>query len=352
MSWAAKRPRLCFRVAGLLGRQVPCCSPVPLPVAPSPVPDNTSWLVPVCHADDCGLSEGTTDSIVACYDRGWLRRTSVIVNGAGWNRAVAALRSRPGLSVALHVNLFEGSPLSHPAEVSLLVDERGRFCRSFAALWARGLAAGRAARLRAQLRLEMRRQIEKFLEAFGDRRPLSIDGHVHYHVLPLVFQELMTLHAEYPIEAIRLPRERLYWPLTRGAPRPAMVNVAKNIVLRALCRRAAATLEAESVKTPNAFIGVLGSGAMTLAHVRAALDHLRRAGMCGTVEILFHPGRARSDEASLWNDRPELEAFYLSSNRDREAELLCSAALGSLLRAHGGTADDAHGSATAAEVAR
>jgi len=128
--------------------------------------------------------------------------------------------------------------------------------------------------------------------------------------------------------------------------------VAKNLVLRALCRRAAPALEAAAVKTTGAFVGVLGTGAMTLAHVRTALDHLRQAGMRGTVEILFHPGRARPDEASLWTDRPELQRFYLSENRDREAELLRSAALGRLLRDHGASADDAHRSPEPAEVAR
>ena len=71
---------------------------------------------------------------------------------------------------------------------------------------------------------------------------------------------------------------------------------------------------------------------MTLEHVRVSLDYLRRAGTSGTVEILFHPGRARPDEASLWRDRPDLGAFYLSADRDREAELLCSDGLRQLLR--------------------
>jgi predicted glycoside hydrolase/deacetylase ChbG (UPF0249 family) len=323
-----------------------------MPLAPSPAVAVASRLVPVCHADDCGLSPATTDAIVACYDQGYLRRTSVIVYGAGWDRAVAALRSRPGLGAALHLNLFEGKPLSHPAEVNLLVDGRGRLHRGFAALWARGLAHGGAVQLRAQIRLEIRRQIERFLEAFSERGPLSVDGHVHYHVLPVVFDELLELCCEYPIGAIRVPRERLYWPFAPGAPRPAMVNVVKNIVLRACCHRVGRALKERSLKTTEAFVGVLGTGAMTLPHVRAALDHLQRAGTRGTVEILFHPGRAREDEASLWTDRPRLRAFYLSPNRDREAELLCSAALGGLLRAYSAPVDDAPEWAPPAEVAR
>lgn len=297
--------------------------------------EGPSRLVPILHADDCGLSEGITDAIVDCYDRGWLSRTSVVVNGHGWEHAVAELSRRPELSVGLHLNLFEGRPLSSPAELDLLVDRRGRFCKGFTAVWANGLAGRSAVRLRAQLRAEMRRQIERFLTTFSGRGPLSIDGHVHYHLLPPVFGELLALSAEYPIDTIRLPREPLYWPLVAGAPRPAMVNVAKNVVLRVLSHWATPALESLSLKTTKAFVGVLGTGAMSLAHVRAALDHLRRSGTTGTVEILFHPGRARHDEASLWSDRPKLKAFYLSADRDREAELLCSPLLGELLRTYG-----------------
>jgi chitin disaccharide deacetylase len=292
-------------------------------------------LVTIVHADDCGLSAGITDAIIRCYDHGWLRRTSVIVNGAGWAHALSELRRRPGLSVALHLNLFEGRPLSKPADVDLLVDRRGTFNRGFAALWLAGLRPG-GARLRRQVRLEMRRQIDRFLEGLPDRGAMIVDGHVHYHVVPAVFNELMELCAEYPIGTVRLPREPLYWP-GRGPSRPPLVNVAKNIVLQALSVRARPALRARRLQSADAFIGVLGTGAMTLEHVRAGLDRLRSGRRGGTVEILFHPGRARADEAVLWAERPDLQKFYRSENRDREAELLCSDAFGEVLARVQGT---------------
>jgi predicted glycoside hydrolase/deacetylase ChbG (UPF0249 family) len=306
-----------------------------------------SGLVPIVHADDCGLSAGITDAIMACCDDGWLRRTSVVANGAGWAHAVEALRRRPHVGVALHVNLFEGAPLANPDELDLLVDRSGRFHRSFAALWVSGLAGASAARLRAQIRLELRRQIERFLDAFGERGPLRIDSHVHYHLLPVVLDALLELGAEYPLGAVRLPREPF-----NLAVRPTMVNVAKHVVLRALSRRAAPTLRARSIEIPAAFVGVLGTGAMTLAHVRSALRSLHRAGISGTVEILFHPGRARADEAWLWDDRPELRAIYLSAERDREAEVLRSGALGELLRSYGDAPTDHAPAAGHAEAIR
>jgi predicted glycoside hydrolase/deacetylase ChbG (UPF0249 family) len=300
----------------------------------SPGTGGAAQLRPVAHADDCGMSVGITDGIIGCYDHGVLRGTSVVVNGEGWAHAVTALRQRPGLSVALHLNLFEGPPLSPASEVDLLVNRAGRFHRGFAELWSRGATGSGAVRLRSQVRLELRRQIERFLEVFGDRGPMAVDGHVHYHVLPLVLEELLTLSAEYPLDAMRLPREPLYWPLTRGAPRPPLSNLLKNLVLRSLSHRAERALRAHPLKTAEAFVGVLGTGVMTFAHVRAALEHLHRAGVSGDVEFLFHPGRARADEASLWSDRPALQAFYLSDNRHREAELLCNAALARLFDAY------------------
>jgi chitin disaccharide deacetylase len=286
----------------------------------------------IVHADDCGLSDGITDTIVACHDHGLLHRASVVVNGAGWARAVALLRQRPSLGVALHLNLFEGRPLSDAREVPLLVDAAGRFRRSFVDLWLAELRVDTASSpLAQQIRLELRRQIECFHAAFGDRGPLAVDSHVHYHVIPIVLAQLLALSAEYPIGTIRLPRERGYWPGTAGAPRPPLINVAKAVVLRALCRRAAPLLDTARVETTDAFVGVLGTGCMTLAHVRAALERLRRDGGAGRVEILFHPGRARADEAPLWADRPELRTLYLSPNRDAEAEVLRSAAFRELL---------------------
>ena len=314
----------------------------------SRIPDIPS-LVPILHADDCGLSAGITDAIVKCHDHGWLRRTSVIVTGPGWHYAVAALKQRPRLGVVLHLNLFEGRPVSPPSEVDLLVDARGQFYRGFAALWSHGVAGRGRSRLRRQLRLELRRQIERFQEDLANDGPLAVDGHVHYHMIPVVFSELLALCAEYPIRMIRLPREPVYWPWTR-LPRPPAVNLVKNVLLRALCRRAVPALRERSVETTAAFVGVLATGGMTLEHVRTALDYLRRTGASGTVEILFHPGRARPEEAWLWKERPDLQAFYTSPNRDREAELLRSEALRELLQVHDNFADRAPSGPTPGQI--
>jgi len=290
----------------------------------------TPSLRAIIHADDCGLTAGITDGIIACHDRGAVQRVSVIVNGPGWDHAVAALQQRPHLGVVLHINLFEGVPLSSPSEIDLLVGRDGRFHRSFGALWVAGYGPT-AERLRAQIRLELARQFDRFVTAFGDRGFVSVDGHVHFHMLPPVFDVLMALCQDYGIRAMRLPRERFPWPPTTAAL-PSIPNVAKAVVLQSLSRRALHRLDARGVHTTDAFVGVLETGRMTLDGVRAALNRLRAAAVTGEVEVLFHPGRARADEAAVWVDRPGLRMYYRSEEREREGDLLRSAAFAEMIR--------------------
>ena len=77
------------------------------------------------HADDLGISHGITDSILRCADEGALNSTSVVVNCEASAYALAECGKRPGLRLALHLNLVEGRPLSPPDALDLLTDEEG-----------------------------------------------------------------------------------------------------------------------------------------------------------------------------------------------------------------------------------
>ena len=193
------------------------------PVSPPP-------LVTVVHADDCGLSAGITDAIIRCHDHGWLRRTSVVVNGAGWTHAVSELRRRPALSLALHLNLFEGEPLSKPADVDLLVDRRGRFNRGLLHSGPRGfvVAAPRGCAANCALNCDGRwtgfsRVPRSWFDGSRWPRPLPcppsrvrrVDGTVRS----------INWHRQTPTRAVVLAAPAV-------APR-RLINVVKNIALRA-----------------------------------------------------------------------------------------------------------------------
>ena len=89
----------------------------------------------VVHADDFGVSEGVTDSILRCVDFGPVTSTSIIVNGTAFDYALAEYRKRTNLRLVCHLNLIEGKPITPPAELDLLTDKDGYFYHSFTSLW-------------------------------------------------------------------------------------------------------------------------------------------------------------------------------------------------------------------------
>ena len=68
----------------------------------------------VINADDLGASTGVNDGIVKCIDHGMVTSASLMVNMPGALDAVERLRSRPHISIGIHVNLTNehGPPIA------------------------------------------------------------------------------------------------------------------------------------------------------------------------------------------------------------------------------------------------
>ena len=269
------------------------------------------------HADDIGASPSVTVAILDCYDRGLIGRVSVLVTGAGYAAAVAPCLERPGLVLALHLDLEEGRPLAPAKDIPLLVDSQGHFRRSFAGLWLASLGPDRKA-LRRQIRTELRAQIDRFQSDFGRDRPLQLDGHRHVHLLPIVFDALLDIAADIPVDRVRITREPAFLaPDDRLFPFGP--NLAKHLLLRRLSARCAPELSKRGIDFPDAFLGLLYAGRMSPGAVAAGLERLPSARV---VECLFHPGQAHRDEAALWSHCPDFGHYYLSAERGREAASL------------------------------
>ena len=155
------------------------------------------------------------------------------------------------------------------------------------------------------------------------------------HLLPFVLREVLAACDAGAVARVRVVREPLFLvPRERGWFLAA--NLAKHAILGALSARARGELAARGVAHPSFFVGVLYTSHMSPAVVEAALARLRARGVDddAEVEVLFHPGGAAPDEASLWARRPEQRAFYLSPDRARESEAVRSAALREILARH------------------
>jgi predicted glycoside hydrolase/deacetylase ChbG (UPF0249 family) len=281
------------------------------------------------HADDLGVSRGVTDEILRCIDEGPVESTSIIANGAAFDYAVAALRSRPRVALSVHLNLIEGPPLTPARDLDLLVDGEDHLCHSFVSLWRAHALASPATRTRlaAQVRAELRAQVEKVRAAVGPGVPLRLDSHQHLHHIPFVFRIVADLCRELPAAGMRLVREPFFVD-ARAIRRHTPGGLAKHALLNALAARHRPALAACGIACDDWFVGVLLTGRMSPTAVDASLRRVRarardQAGNI-SVELLFHPGGAAPGEEAIWARYPAMRAYYFSPWRRFESECLRS----------------------------
>ncbi len=142
---------------------------------------------------------------------------------------------------------------------------------------------------RAELRRELEAQFERFA-ATG--LPWShVDGHLHFHMHPVVWDTVLDLCDRYGVHRLRLPYEELRGHFRAGGDGFSLNTVA-SLFLRLQRRRslrlirARKTLGGRPIFTCDRVYGQLQTGNMTAAYTRALLPRLTGA----TNEIYYHPG--------------------------------------------------------------
>ena len=281
------------------------------------------------HADDLGLTKGITDHILDCIDHGAVNSASIIPNGHAFDYAIEEYGKRKNFRLVVHLNLYEGRPLSRAEQVPLLVGENGIFNTSFHSVlidFVRGNADFRR-ELKAQVKQEVRAQLEKVVHAAGNDYQLNVDSHLHYHMLPFVFETIMELHENHPLAYLRISREPWFWSVNgfADALNYTSINVVKHRMLNYLANkyRYVDQLQSRGISTCDYFVGVLFTGKMSADVTASALRKIKKLGQTDpVVELLFHPGAAVQGEEHHWEQYPGLEAYYFSSARKAEADNL------------------------------
>ncbi|MEO5334431.1 MAG: ChbG/HpnK family deacetylase, partial [Magnetococcus sp. YQC-5] len=283
------------------------------------------------HADDLGLSPALSAHILGIHDAGALDSASMVVNYPGFMEVVQAVLERPKLRTVLHLNIFEGKPVASPERVALLLNAQGRFRFQFVDLWRTYLRANTEERqaLGKAVECEFEAQILHYRNAFPSLESLEVDSHVHFHMIPFVFDLLLSLAKRHPIRRIRTTREPFFFA-REGGWSAFGPNLLKHLLLKWLTRRQADRLSAAGIETNDYLIGILHSGHMNFAAVTTGLASLVDKDP-QEVEILFHPGCASQEEAANWPGRPEIFAFHSSPWRQQETEVLHRVALSGLL---------------------
>ena len=283
---------------------------------------------PRLHADDLGLSDATNRAILQLVQDGRLDGASLLVNGPMAAAGVAAWHAlepkRPDLQLCLHLCLTEGPAAAPAATIPDLVDPDGHLRLSFgrwllASLW----PPGQQRRLREQLGLEIEAQIARFRQLCGPGS-IHLDGHQHIHLVPIVLEAVLARAEAHNIVWLRSTGE----PLPTGLPLRCwweawcQAGLLKWLVLQLLNQRARRPMRRQGLSSNRGFAGVLFTGRMAGAPLKAGWRELRRlarqeqAGETAPL-LLAHPGAPLSMDLSAAGFAVS-QPFAASSWRQRE----------------------------------
>ena len=282
------------------------------------------------HADDYGLFPEQSRRILRCREEGVLNAVSIFPNSPDLQRCLEQLDPvARELRLTIHLNLMEGRSLCPPEQLPLLVDGEGVFRVSFSSLLLAPLT-GKYGQYRQQLKRELSAQIHAllpYLQAQG--APLRLDGHAHWHMVPVVFDALMDVIREekLPVEYIRMPAEPvgLFFRHLPALFPFHPINIVKTALLRILCRRDRRRHgQALARMKQSLFLGVLFSGNFGYAKFRALLPDARRLAenRGWDLELLAHPGAVyEPEDVEKLTNRDDVR-FLTSTCRDEEGQAL------------------------------
>lgn len=233
----------------------------------------------IVTADDFGSSREVNAAVARAHRDGILTAASLIVAGPAADEAAAIARDHPKLDVGLHVTLCLGRAVLPPSRIPSLVDVNGDFP-------ANSVAAGMLyffnGGMRALLRDELRAQIDRHLELIGCLN--HIDGHLNFHVHPVVADVLIELCSEYHVLCMRLPREPVFTTLALAHDH-ALRKLTEAIIFRALSRRTKRLMAAHGILTTDRLFGLHQSGHLSERYVLGVVARLPP----GLTEFYFHP---------------------------------------------------------------
>ena len=283
------------------------------------------------HADDYGLFPEQSRHIIDCYHNGALNGISIMPNSPYLKECMDEIKDiQKELFVTVHLNFVEGKPLTG-SKASRLINSEGNFNIGFVKL----LVMGYLPVLRLLYKKQVKKEVEAQIEAcrpYMNDGIYRIDGHVHYHMLPVIFDSVMEVIGEKNLQVsyIRFPKEEIsiYQKAASKLRGISFVNVLKVLILNFLSGRNMRKYrnELEDLKVEDKlFMGVMMSGHMFYDNVKACLpfagDILTDRGK-SEMEILFHPGDVSNEtDIALLTSKDDYN-FLTSKNRFKEAEAL------------------------------
>jgi chitin disaccharide deacetylase len=262
----------------------------------------------IVNADDFGRSQSINAAVIRAHREGILTTASLMVNEPWCDEAVALARENPRLGVGLHVSLLFGRSALPPKDIPALVNERGEFSESSVAA---GMKFFFRRPLRAQIEAEVAAQFDRF-RATGLKCD-HVNGHLHMHLHPAVFEILMRRAREWNITRVRLTCDP-FWMNAKLARGQWIYRASHAVIYRLLSVRSKNALAQRGIKFTQRVFGLLQNARVDEAFVAKLLARLP----AGDSELYSHP--------SLDEFRHEFEALISPRvkevARDQNVELI------------------------------
>jgi chitin disaccharide deacetylase len=262
----------------------------------------------IVNADDFGQSHSINEAVIRAHREGILTTASLMVNEPACDEAVELAKKNPALGVGLHISLLFGRSALQPETIPALVNECGEFSRDPVAS---GIKFFFNRGLRAQIESEVAVQFNRF--AATGLKCDHVNGHLHMHLHPVVFEILMRRAAEWNITHLRLTCDP-FWINARLADGAWSYRISHALIYRLLSARSRAHLTRRGIKFTQRVFGLLQNARVDEAFVAKLVGQLP----AGDSELYSHP--------SLTEFRHEFDALISPAVqqlvRDQEIELI------------------------------
>ena len=233
----------------------------------------------IVNADDFGLSRSVNEAVIRAHRDGILTSASVMVNEPACDEAVKLAKENPKLGVGLHITLLMGHSALPAGKIPGLVNNRGEFSDSPVST---GMKYFFNSGLRKQLRAEIRAQFEKF-RATG--LPLDhVNGHLHFHLHPVVFKILMEDSDTLGISHLRLTRD-CFSRSRRTSHGHLLYRISHAAIFEMLSSRARRPLEQKKIRHARITFGLLQNARVDEEYILKLLPELPP----GDSELYSHP---------------------------------------------------------------
>ncbi len=246
---------------------------------PSAIGNRESLRRLIVNADDFGRSRSINAAVIRAHREGILTSASLMVNEPGFDEAVQLAKENPKLGVGLHLTLLMGHSALPSEKIPGLVNNQGEFSNNPVGV---GLKYFFHRGLREQVRAEIHAQFGRFRTT---GLPLDhVNGHLHLHLHPTVFQILMADAEKLGIRHLRLTRD-CFARSQRLARGRWFYRVAHAFIHDRLSKRAREPLRRRGIKHAQITFGLLQDSFVDEDYVLKLLPELPP----GDSELYSHP---------------------------------------------------------------